>query len=141
MAHGLSAAAFLIALCAPAIARSAGVEVSVHVTGIEQQKGEIFAGLYDASTWTGDNFLSAAHVAVTGGEATLHLTAPGPGRYAVKMFHDLDGSGTLSKNLFGIPVEPYAFSNNAAGRMGPPAFGTAAFPVGATGAQQEIQIR
>lgn len=35
------------------------------------------------------------------------------GEYAVKFFHDENGSGKLDKGLFGIPKEEYGFSNNA----------------------------
>jgi len=57
------------------------------------------------------------------------------------MFHDLDGTGKLAKNFLGIPTEPYAFSNNASGNMGPPAFNAAAFDVAADGAKQEVHMQ
>jgi uncharacterized protein (DUF2141 family) len=31
------------------------------------------------------------------------LTAPGPDKYAGKLFHDLKGAGKLEKNFLGIP--------------------------------------
>jgi uncharacterized protein (DUF2141 family) len=57
---------------------------------------------------------------------------------AIKLFQDLNGTGRLAKNFLRIPTEPYAFSNNARGSMGPPEFSTAAFDVSATGAKQEV---
>jgi uncharacterized protein (DUF2141 family) len=141
MTTTLRVAAFLIAISAPTLAEAAGIDVTLHVTGIEQQKGEVFAGLYDAAGWSGDHFVSATHVAVNGSDATLHLTAPGPGKYAVKLFHDLDGTGTLTRNFLGIPKEPYAFSNNATARMGPPDFAAAAFDVNAGGAKEEVHLQ
>lgn len=138
----LSIAAFLLIVSAPALAEeSGGVDVTLHVTGISDPGGEIFAGLYDASGWSGDRFLSAAHVAVKGPDATLHLKAPTPGKYAIRLFQDLKGTGELAKNFLGIPTEPYAFSNNAKGRMGPPDFGAAAFEVSADGAKQEVRLQ
>ena len=35
------------------------------------------------------------------------------GQYAVSCYHDLNGNGVLDKNWFGIPSEPYGFSNDA----------------------------
>jgi uncharacterized protein (DUF2141 family) len=140
MMNTLRLAAVLMATAAPTIADAAGIDITVHVTGIDMQKGEVFVGLYDASNWSGDRFLSAAHVAVKGSDVTLHLTAPSPGKYAIKMFHDLDGTGKLAKNFLGIPTEPYAFSNNATGSMGPPEFSAAAFEVGADGTKQEVRM-
>lgn len=51
------------------------------------------------------------------------------GRYAIKAFHDVDGSGKMDFNWVGLPKEPYGFSNNAMGTMGPPNFDQAAFTV------------
>ena len=141
MSTAVRVAAFLIALSTPTLATAAGIDVTLHVTGIEQQKGEVFAALYDAAGWSGDHLISGAHVAVTGADATLHLTVPSPGRYAIKLFHDLDGTGKLTRNFLGIPQEPYAFSNNATGSMGPPDFAAAAFDVGAGGAKQEVHLK
>jgi len=51
------------------------------------------------------------------------------GRYAIKAFHDVNESGSMDFNWVGMPKEPYGFSNNAMGAMGPPKFEQAAFPV------------
>jgi uncharacterized protein (DUF2141 family) len=37
----------------------------------------------------------------------------------MRAFHDVDGDARMNVNPFGIPTEPYAFSNNAVGNMGP----------------------
>ncbi|WP_322082802.1 DUF2141 domain-containing protein [Burkholderia sp. BCC1972] len=140
MMNILQIIAALIAVSIPTIATAGGIDITVHVVGIEKQKGEVFAGLYDASTWRNDHFLSAAHVVVDGPETTLHLVAPSPGKYAIKMFHDLDGTGKLARNFLGIPTEPYAFSNNVKGRTGLPEFGAAAFDVGVDGAKLEVHM-
>jgi len=66
MATILRIAAFLIAMSAPILAEAAGIDVTLHVPGIQRQRGEIFAGLYDAAGWSGNHWLSAAHVTVTG---------------------------------------------------------------------------
>jgi len=135
-----------IILAVPAVASlspaaTAEINVAVHVSGIEKQSGAVYAGLYDASGWKGGHFIMAVHVPVTSGDITLDLTAPAPGRYAIRLFHDLNGNGKLDKNFFGIPQEPYAFSNNASGSMGPPDFDAAAFDVTAEGAKQEIHMQ
>jgi uncharacterized protein (DUF2141 family) len=62
------------------------------------------------------------------------------GDYAVKAFHDVDGDGQMNVSPFGMPTEPYAFSNNAVGNMGPAKWDRAHFTVsGATA--QTIRIR
>lgn len=123
------------------LAAAAEINVAVHVVGIEKPNGAVYAGLYDASGWKDGHFIKAVHVPVTGGDVTFNLAAPAPGRYAIRLFHDLNGNGKLDKNFFGIPEEPYAFSNNASGSMGPPNFDAAAFEVSAPGAKQEINMQ
>ena len=51
------------------------------------------------------------------------------GRYAVMVFHDVNGNGTLDQNFMGIPREPLGFSNRYWGK-GAPSFSAAAVAVG-----------
>lgn len=64
-----------------------------------------------------------------------------PGRYAIAAYQDLDNDGQLGKGSFGLPREPFGFSNDARGRFGPPTFEAAAFTVGASGTTQRITLR
>ena len=52
---------------------------------------------------------------------------------------DENNNGKLDKNLVGIPLEPYGFSNNARGFLGPPSFGDARFQV--SGPNTRIEVR
>ncbi|MNR30585.1 hypothetical protein D3C85_1480510 [compost metagenome] len=62
------------------------------------------------------------------------------GAYGMKAFHDVNGNGKMDTNPFGMPSEPFAFSNNAVGNMGPAKWDRARFEVsGATA--QTIRIR
>lgn len=62
------------------------------------------------------------------------------GRYAARLFHDVDGDGQMDTNPFGLPVEPYAFSNNAVGNMGPAGWDRAAFDLDGE-VEQAIRLR
>ena len=42
--------------------------------------------------------------------------------YSFSFYHDVNSNKKLDKNFIGIPKEPYGFSNNQAGRFGPPNF-------------------
>jgi uncharacterized protein (DUF2141 family) len=42
------------------------------------------------------------------------------GKYAVSVFQDINGNEKLDKGLFGIPAEPFAFSNNFHPRLRAP---------------------
>ena len=52
-----------------------------------------------------------------------------PGRYALAVYVDRNGNGKLDRGMFGIPSEPYGFSNGG-GAFGPPEFGEAQVELG-----------
>jgi uncharacterized protein (DUF2141 family) len=79
-------------------------------------------------------------VSATGDAVTATFNGLAPGQYAIRAFHDVDGDGKMGANPFGIPTEPYAFSNNAAGVMGPPKWSAAAFEVKAGANTHAIKI-
>ena len=51
------------------------------------------------------------------------------GDYMISVYHDRNGNGKLDFNLLHIPKEPYGFSNDARGRMGPPSWEDTKFSV------------
>ena len=62
------------------------------------------------------------------------------GIYAISSYHDVNGNGKLDSNLFGIPNEPYGFSNNAKAVFGPPDFDAASFRLTKPGTVIEILL-
>jgi uncharacterized protein (DUF2141 family) len=74
------------------------------------------------------------------GSATCTFTNVPVGRYAVAVWHDVDGDGKLDANFIGIPKEPVGSSNNAKGTMGPPRFRDAAFEVSGREVRQVIRL-
>ncbi len=75
------------------------------------------------------------------GQVGLCLPAPGPGTYAIGLYHDENGNEKLDKNLLGIPVEPLGISNNPVFVFGPPSYADSAFSVGPEGTNLEIVLR
>lgn len=121
-------------------AQEAG-EVSVTFSGIIAPKGALFVGLYDSeAAFAGGEPVGGYRLTVSGDTVTKSIKGLKPGRYAIKVFHDIDGDGRMNTNPFGIPTEPYAASNNAPSTMGPPSWNDAVFEVGADGATQTITI-
>jgi len=49
------------------------------------------------------------------------------GTYSIAIYHDVNDNGKLDTNLFGIPKEPYGFSNNARSKWGAPKYEIARF--------------
>jgi len=142
----LATLALLAALTAvPAAAQTGSGAGAVGLTfqGIEQPRGAVMFAVFDnAEAYAGRGApVRGDRVEVTGATAVARLEGLAPGRYAIKAFHDLDGDGTMDTNPFGLPTEPYAFSNDAPARFGPPGFAAAAFTVGAGDTVHTITLR
>ncbi len=126
---------------APRAAAQEAGEVSVIFSGIEAQKGALYGGVYDSeAAFSGGQPITGFKLEVNGPIASQAIKGLKPGRYALKVYHDIDGDGRMNMNAFGIPTEPYAASNNAPSTMGPPAWADAVFEVTADGARQTISI-
>jgi uncharacterized protein (DUF2141 family) len=102
--------------------------------------GSVMVALYDSEASYGSGPAVAQAVIPASGEVVARFENLPAGDYAVKAFHDVDGNGRMNTNPFGIPIEPYAFSNNAVGNMGPARWAAARFPVSGAAAQT-ITIR
>ncbi|MHC3126688.1 hypothetical protein OB03_04950 [Brevundimonas sp. GN22] len=66
---------------------------------------------------------------VAKGEHQAVIDGLSAGEYGIKVFHDVNDNGRMDTNPFGMPVEPYGFSNNAVGNMGPAKWDRARFDV------------
>ena len=64
-----------------------------------------------------------------------------PGKYAIVVFHDVNGSGDLDTGFMRRPKEPFGFSNGVVPRFGPPRFEDCAFLLGEQGASLIIELR
>jgi uncharacterized protein (DUF2141 family) len=63
------------------------------------------------------------------------------GEYAVAVFHDENGNGRNDRGLFGLPKEPYGFSNNARRKLGAPRWEQAKFAVTSGAAEVEVEVK
>ncbi|CAM3853195.1 DUF2141 domain-containing protein [Litorimonas haliclonae] len=117
--------------------KSGAATLTINVSGFEVQEGNVMAALSDEAGYGGKP-LRGATEPVTGETVKLIFKELPVGTYAIRMFHDVNGDGEMNTNVFGIPTEPYAFSNNAAGTMGPAPWSKAKFEVTGDGAVQNI---
>jgi uncharacterized protein (DUF2141 family) len=145
LAVAIAAPAVAAPVAAPSPAAERGsASLTVTFTGIELAQGRIMVALYDSSEAFGGGGrpVRIAPVAVAGtADVQTMFEGLAPGAYAVKAFHDVDGDGKLGSNPFGIPTEPFAFSNDAKGVRGPASWEAAAFAVAPGAASQRITLR
>ena len=115
-------------------------DITLNVTNIDKIKGNISIALFD----NGDEFPGHANcyfgtnILVNSNELTYVFKDVPNGSYAIALYHDIDKNGELNANWIGIPKEPYGFSNDAMGKMGPPKFEDASFKVSSN---MEISIK
>ena len=104
--------------------------IAVTLTGIKDVKGSVTAGLFNSEDgYKKGGAVRGAQVDVEADTVTFDYANLPDGEYAIKLFHDVNGNGEMDANLFGIPTEPYAFSNNAVGSMGPAKWKDAKFTI------------
>ena len=116
---------------AAAVAQNAATSLTVNFTGIEEKEGALMGVLVDSEAAYDGKTAPVRPIMVTVGnaEAVAMIEGLSPGTYAIKLFHDVDGDGKMNANPYGMPTEPFAFSNNAQGNMGPAKWADAKFEV------------
>lgn len=126
-----------------AIAQEAAATLTLTYTGIETQEGKVLGVLFDSEEGYNGKVAPVRQIMITADKAEVAAQLEGlkPGRYAIKTFHDIDGDGKMGTNPFGMPIEPFAFSNNAVGNMGPAKWADAAFEIKAGANSHSIVIQ
>lgn len=117
--------------------------LSIRALVPEGATGQVAFALYDsASAFAGeeDPLEREFREIDTHGSATWRVRALPFGVYAVKAYHDTNGNEALDKGAFGVPKEPYGFSRNARGRLGPPRYADARFTLDAPELSLEIRL-
>lgn len=128
---------------AAAVGSDAQSSLSVTFTGIEEQQGAVMGVLFDSEAAYDGKGAPVRQIMVTADKAEVAAMLEGlaPGTYAIKSFHDIDGDHKMGTNPYGTPIEPFAFSNNAQGNMGPARWADAKFEVKAGANVHSIEIK
>ena len=106
-------------------------ELKVNVSNIDPIEGDIYVAVYNSEESYMDLDLTVFQqiVPVEADIEEIIFEDIPEGEYAVTVFQDLNDNGKLDTKLIGIPKEPYGFSNNARGTIGPPKYDSAKFSV------------
>ncbi len=114
-----------------AIAQEPLATLTLTYTGIETKEGSVMGVIFDSEDAFNGKGAPVRQIMIIANKAEIAAQFAGlkPGRYAIKTFHDIDGDGKMGTNPFGMPIEPFAFSNNAVGNMGPAKWADAAFEI------------
>ncbi len=138
----IAAAVAVSAPVLPAMGSSAaGGTLTVLVTGLKSDQGTVRIALSDSESCYSakqEKHDRKMELPIHDNAAKAVFEGLPPGEYAVKLFHDRNGNGKFD-TILGVPVEDYAFSNNARGFMGPPPFDKVKFTF--SGRPSTIEIR
>ncbi len=117
----------ITAILVSSFATAQKVSLRVNMEGFETNKGKVKVGLYNSEgTFLKSTFKSLDSL-IKDKKATVVFEGLEKGEYAVSIYQDENENGVMDTNLFGIPKEDYASSNNAKGMMGPPKYKDAKF--------------
>lgn len=127
---------------APSWVANADVQNGIEISS--KESGTVFVRVLDeASRKTfpeGDAVLTFSGELKAGEVMRVNLAHLPNGQYAVAVFQDINGNGSLDANIVGMPTEPFGFSNNARGTFGPPDFSDVMFSVTGKNALQMPRI-
>jgi uncharacterized protein (DUF2141 family) len=114
-------------------------DVSVVVAGAEPNGAKVFVAIC-ANDFNAASCPFGASKVPQGPTVKFDFTGVTPSRYAIVAFQDTDGTGTLRRSKLGIPLEPFALSNDA-GRTAKPTFEAAAVTIGGGGGEFRLNLR
>jgi uncharacterized protein (DUF2141 family) len=116
----------------------------VDVERVRSSEGLIAVTLYEdkASRFLAKRgSLYVGRVPATAPVTTVCIYVPGPGVYAIAVYHDADADRSFDRTGIGLPDEGYGFSNNPAVLLGLPAFRSVRLSVPRTDMHTRVRLR
>lgn len=116
--------------------------LTLSITNIGSREGVVQVLIFDQATGFPDTPSKAYKILKlpVQQETAMATVALPEGKYAISAFLDRDNDGKMRTGAFGIPKDPYGFSNNARGIFGPPSFEKAAIYHSKEGKKLEIKL-
>lgn len=104
-------------------------KLELEIANIRDTRGVIRVGLFNKEADFPDQEKVSWSTVVQAQKGRISIEIPDLpyGNYAIAIYHDLNNNGRLDKNVWGIPTEPYGFSNSVKAKWSQPSFGEAAF--------------
>lgn len=104
-------------------------DLSVVVTNLENNDGVLQYGLYNNSEKfpiVGETY-KMVRVKTSGTSRKYTFKGLPKGNYAVAIYQDENNNDNCDKNFLGVPIEPYAFSNDFRPKLSVPSFKDCSF--------------
>ncbi len=102
---------------APALPGAATGRIAASFSGLQGRNGYLRVSLFNAGSFPDGvplarQDISLQALGIKASPPTITFAGLRPGAYAVCAFHDRDGSGKLTQNFLGIPLEEWGMSGN-----------------------------
>jgi uncharacterized protein (DUF2141 family) len=123
---------------------ASAIRFLVSVEGVRSSQGLIAVTLYadDSRRFLARRgALYVGRVPARAGTTQVCIHVPGPGTYALAVYHDADANRRFNRSGPGLPAEGYGFSNNAPAFLGLPSFRRVRLAVPRTGMGTRIRLR
>ena len=115
--------------------------ITLTVTDIRTPQGKLSIGLFSSEEgYNSGNRIGGILADVSSNTVQVEFKNLPEGHYAIRLYHDVDSSSAMNTNIFGLPAEPYAFSNNAKGQMGPAKWNAVNFKVSGANTAHTINL-
>ena len=115
-----------VAVSPAAMSSAPTYSLTVVVSDVHKRTGKISVGLVNsAENFEGESYQTQAVDVSVSGEISVVFDSLTAGRYAVRLYQDINGNGKIDFNGQ-MPTEPFGFSNLTI-PMGPPSFSQCAF--------------
>ena len=118
-----------------------GTALKVEITNLKSSKGKLLIGIYKPGKKFTDGEPVASKIIEVNSKGNQVTTFDlEPGRYALALYHDINGNGEMDKNFVGIPKEPYGFSKDFRPKFSAPSFEDCAFDLPAAGKSISVKL-
>lgn len=108
---------------------AAAATLKVEVREVYGAKGILHVDICTRDTFLKEDCSISAEAPARVGTTIVTVPNVPPGRYAVQVFHDVNGNRKVDQGFLGIPKEDVGFSNDASLGLSGPKFDAAAFDV------------
>jgi len=132
-----------VSFATSSLAQSGGkATLILKVTGLRSEKGQVKIAVFNSSEkWLSEQPIYSSTINVDSQTVTWRINDVPYGDYGVAVFHDENSNGKMDKNVLGIPLEPYGFSNNVRVTFGPPKWEEAKFTVKGSTTEVSIEVK
>jgi len=117
-------------------AHAPAFSITVAIGNLQSNNGKVMIALYNSEETYMKTRYKDAIAEIKDLKSSAVFAGIPAGTYAISIFHDENDNNELDSNRMRIPTEPYGFSNNARGLMGPASYDDASFKV-----QENVEIR